>query len=257
MPPPTPTTTGPEPLPRWDLMSAQFGFASPLDPAIDRHMEETKKRAICFQETYQNKLLLLPHDDDDDDNAETESTCNLFEALVEFEQIAIRRRLVSSFLSLSYDVALDNDTLQKRKGQVKQFQSQVQADHLEWFELDVARLSPERLHQQLERHAELKQRYQAYLDELRRERPHHLEPAVERALTLRQPYSGTRPLASFLDKELCLLRFTIQGETDSSLTLESLLSRLSSSKCEPRVFRHSTMASAERSLASPHFHSAV
>lgn len=65
------------------------------------------------------------------------------------------------------------------------------------------------------------------MDELRRQRPHNLDKTVERALTVRAPYAGTRPLISFFDKELSLMRFDLNGE---SVNMEVLLSRMQSSK---------------------------
>jgi oligoendopeptidase F len=64
---------------------------------------------------------------------------------------------------------------------------------------------------------------------------HNLDKMVERALTVRGPYVGTRPLVSFFDKELSLMKFDISmGSTNAadstSVNMEVLLSRLSSSK---------------------------
>ena len=44
----------------------------------------------------------------------------LLEAIVEFEVICTRRTTVSSYLSLSEDVDLNNDVLKKRKARVSQ-----------------------------------------------------------------------------------------------------------------------------------------
>ena len=41
-------------------------------------------------------------------------------------------------------------------------------------------------------------KYKAFLDELRRQQPHNLDKNVERALTVRSPYSGTTTSCVFL-----------------------------------------------------------
>lgn len=86
-------------LPRWDL--SRFGFESPFSDDVDKHLDETRDMSKTFREKYEGKL----------------SSSSLLEAIKEFEQINIRRSLVSSYLSLSYDVALEDDALKKRKGE--------------------------------------------------------------------------------------------------------------------------------------------
>lgn len=196
-------------LPRWDLNS-RFGFESPFSTAIDEHLEETKTLSKAFKDTYEGNL----------------ASKSLLTAVTEFEQISIRRALVSSYMSLSYDVALEDDALKKRKGAISQIQSEIVGDYLEWFSLDVADMSQEVLDKHFAAEPDLA-KYQAFLDELRRQRPHNLEKNVERALTVRSPYSGTRPLVSFFDKELSLMRFQLGDET---VNMEVLLSRMQSSR---------------------------
>lgn len=204
-------------MPRWDL-NARFGFDSPFATAIDEHMEETKKRAVAFKETYEGKLL--------------EDGTSLLAAIAEMEEIAARKSLVSSYLSLSLDVALNDDALKKRRGALSQLSSEITGNYLEWFELDVARMTEPEMQGQFHKEPGL-QKYASYLEEVRRQRPHNLEKNVERALTVRSPYSGTRPLVSFFDKELSLMRFSFDDSNDGNgetVNMEVLLSRLSSSK---------------------------
>lgn len=87
----------------------------------------------------------------------------------------MRRATVSSYLSLHYDVDLENDALKKRKGALSQKQSAVYGDHLEWFSLDVAEMSEDELAAQYEKDAGGLTKYKAFLDEVRRQRPHNLE----------------------------------------------------------------------------------
>lgn len=71
-------------------------------------------------------------------------------------------------------------------------------------------------------------KYKSFIDELRRQKPHNLSKDVERALTVRSPYTGTRPLVSFFDKELSLMQFKIDNEGEE-INMEVLLSKMQSS----------------------------
>jgi oligoendopeptidase F len=143
-------------LPRWDLN--RFGFESPFSEEIDKHLEETKSLSKAFKESYEGKL----------------ASKSLLDAVTEFERISVRRALVSSYLSLSYDVALEDDALKKRKGAISQVQSEITGDYLEWFELDVAEMSQGDVDKHYVEEADLIN-YKAFLDELRRQRPHNLD----------------------------------------------------------------------------------
>ena len=198
-------------LPRWEL-EPYFGFTSPFDEKIDAHLEETKLLAKAFRERYENKL----------------ESCSLLHALEEYESIAERKGLVGSYLSLSYDTRLNDDVLKKRKGALSQIQSSIVGDYLEWFTLDVASLSSQVLEQHYQATPGLN-KYKAFLDELQRQKQHDLAKDVERALTVRAPYSGTRPVVSFLDKELSFVKFDLE-EGQPPVNMEVLLSKLSSSK---------------------------
>lgn len=196
-------------LPRWEL-NTRFGFESPFSTAIDEHLEETKALSKTFKENYEGNL----------------SSKSLFSVVSEYEQISIRLALVTSYLDLSYDTALQDDALKKRKGAISQKQSEIVGDYLEWFTLDVADMSQEDIDKHYSEEPNLV-KYKSFLDELRRQQPHNLDKNVERALTVRSPYSGTRPLVSFFDKELSLMRFELGDET---VNMEVLLSRMQSSR---------------------------
>ncbi|KAL7496218.1 hypothetical protein ACHAWT_009971 [Skeletonema menzelii] len=196
-------------LPRWDL--SRFGFSSPFSDEIDSHLEETAKLAEAFKATYEGKLEEL----------------SLLSAIQEYEEISKRKTLVSSYLHLSYDVSLDDDNLKKRKGALSQRQSEIYGDNLEWFSLDVADLDDAILASQYEKEPSLTA-FKSFIDELRRQKPHNLSKDVERALTVRSPYVGTRPLVSFFDKELSLMRFKLD-EDGEEVNMEVLLSRMQSS----------------------------
>ncbi|KAL3801955.1 hypothetical protein HJC23_010299, partial [Cyclotella cryptica] len=198
------------PLPRWDL--SRFGFEHPHHEAIDKHLDETATLALAFKAKYEGKLDEL----------------SLLSAIEEYEEISSRKTLVSSYLHLSYDTSLDDDSLKKRKGALSQRQSEIYGDFLEWFSLDVAQLDDAVLANKYETTEPGLVKYKAFIDELRRQKPHNLSKEVERALTVRSPYVGTRPLVSFFDKELSLMRFKLDVDGDE-VNMEVLLSKMQSS----------------------------
>jgi oligoendopeptidase F len=155
------------------------------------------------------------------------SAQSLLTAITEYEQISIRSTLVSSYLHLSYDTSLDDDSLKKRKGALSQTQSEIYGNNLEWFSLDVAELEDAVLQSKYEEDAGLIN-YKSFIEELSRQKPHNLSKDVERALTVRSPYVGTRPLVSFFDKELSLMRFQLD-EGGEEVNMEVLLSKMQSS----------------------------
>jgi len=197
-------------LPRWDL--GKFGFSTPHSEDIDSHLDGTAKLAEAFKAKYEGKLGKL----------------SLLSAIKEYEEISTRKALISSYLSLSYDTSLDDDALKKRKGALSQRQSEIYGNNLEWFSLDVAELDNAVLANQYEKEPDLSN-YKSFIDELRRQKPHNLSKDVERALTVRSPYVGTSPLVSFFDKELSLMRFKIDDDSDDEVNMEVLLSKMQSS----------------------------
>lgn len=174
-------------------------------------MGHLKLTLLIFQVKYEGKLDKL----------------SLLNAIQEYEQISIRSTVVSSYLHLSYDTSLDDDTLKKRKGALAQRQSEIYGDNLEWFSLDLAELDDAVLSQKYEYESGL-EKYKSFIEELRRQRPHNLSKDVERALTVRSPFVGTRPLVSFFDKELSLMRFKLDDDGDE-VNMALLLSKMQSS----------------------------
>ena len=88
---------------------------------------------------------------------------SLLSAIQDYEEISKRKTLVSSYLHLSYDVSLDDDTLKKRKGALSQRQSEIYGDNLEWFSLDVAELDDAILASQYENDPSLT-KFKSFID---------------------------------------------------------------------------------------------
>lgn len=101
-------------------------------------------------------------------------------------------------------------------------------NYLEWFTLDLASISTDTIADLKTKTPELA-KYTSFLEEVRRGKPHDLSNEVERALTVRSPYTGTRPLVSFLDKELSMMKFVLKDGEDA-VNMQELLCKMSSSK---------------------------
>ncbi|KAL3935422.1 MAG: hypothetical protein SGARI_002983, partial [Bacillariaceae sp.] len=229
----TTMTATEEDLPRWEL-NDRFGFESPFDKKIDEWVADTAKQAEEFHKKYEGKL-------------QDPSVVKLREIISDYENIAVRRGTVSSYLHLSYDTQLNNDALKKRKGAISAQQSQMVGDHLEWFSLDLAAMDDAVLEKHYAADPSLKQDYGAYIDEERRFKPHNLSKDVERALTVRSPWMGVRNVVSFFDKERSLMKFQLDEDSAKEpVNMEVLLSTMGSSK-DPAV-RAKCMAELNKGL---------
>lgn len=213
-------------LPRWDL--SRFGFKSPFDSKLDAELDEVSARAARFKASFEGKL-----------------EAELLAAVTEYQEIITQKSKTSVYLSLSFDTALNDDSLKKRKGEVSERCAQFTGDSLNWFELDLATMEEGPLLAQYKKDPVLGN-FKAFIDEARRQRPHNLSKDVERALTVRQPYSGKTPTVQFYDQELSLLRFDLGTEELKDVNLEVLLSRFGASK--DAAFRRTALKTLNNGL---------
>ena len=89
-------------LPRWDL-SSKFGWSDAYDRQIDGLLDRVESECVAFKAANASKLATT-----------------LAEAVPAYESISVDLAKISSFLSLSYDTALEDDALKKRKGAIAQ-----------------------------------------------------------------------------------------------------------------------------------------
>jgi oligoendopeptidase F len=197
-------------LPRWDL-SSKFGWSDAYDRQIDDLLDRKESECVAFKAAHESKLA-----------------STLSEAVAAYEKICVDIAKIDSFLSLSYDTALEDDALKKRKGAISQRCAALSGDHLTFFELELADLGNASLEAQIAASPALA-KFKPYIEEVRRSRPFNLSQPVERALTVRAPYVGTNPVVEFYDKELSLLRFDDPAGGEKPINMELLLSKLSSS----------------------------
>lgn len=199
-----------ESLPRWDL-SSKFGWTDPYDRRIDELLDSKEAECVAFKAAHESKLATT-----------------LADAVPAYENISVDLGKISSFMSLSYDTALEDDALKKRKGAISQRCAALSGDHLTFFELELADLDAASLEAQIAASPALA-KFKPFIEEVRRSAKFNLSQPVERALTVRGPYVGTNPVVQFYDKELSLLRFDDPAGGKEPINMELLLSKLSSS----------------------------
>lgn len=198
----------PEALPRWNL-EKWFGYSDPFDAKIDTEMEALGEQCTKFKETFDGQL-----------------DTKLYAALLEYERIDEKLTTVLSYVMLANDTQLANEELTKRKAMLMQQYSGFSANCMVFFGLQLAELDEISLEQQYEATPELK-KYSPFIDETRRTQPYNLEQQIERALSVRAPFTGKGPVVEFYQKELSFLRFDLDGE---EANLEVVMSKMTVSK---------------------------
>mmetsp|Transcript_24878 Transcript_24878/g.34288 ORF Transcript_24878/g.34288 Transcript_24878/m.34288 type:complete len:677 (-) Transcript_24878:260-2290(-) len=197
-----------EELPRWDL-ERHFGFKDPYDQAIDDEMVKIQKDCQDFQSSFDGKL-----------------STSLLPAVLAYEALDTTLTATLSYIMLANDTQLANTDLTKRKGELMQQYSQMNANHLTFFSLQLADLSQEDLEAQYVA-SPLLRTYAPFIDDVRRAREYNLSEEVERALSVRGAFTGSSPVTQFYQQELSMLSFQWKGE---EVGLEVLLSLLGGSK---------------------------
>lgn len=195
--------------PRWDL-ERHFGYGSPTDGKIDEEMKSIETACEAFKKTYEGGL----------------SGGKLLEAIEAYEKIEQSLTTVLSYMSLSADTRLMDDSMQQRKGALMQQYSQASGNNLTWFGLELADMSEDDLQAQYAKDEKLKT-YKPYIDEVRRSAPYNLTKEVERALTVRSSFAGKGKVVEFYGNELSRLQFDLDGK---KVNMEVLLAKMTSSK---------------------------
>uniref|UniRef100_A0A0G4GU87 Peptidase M3A/M3B catalytic domain-containing protein n=1 Tax=Chromera velia CCMP2878 TaxID=1169474 RepID=A0A0G4GU87_9ALVE len=195
-------------LPRWDL-ERHFPFPSPHDSKVDATIDEVEALAKSFNEQFKGKL-----------------EARLGDAVLAMEKIVEKWHLTSSYLSLSQATQLANEEMIRRASSAQARFAKISADFLNFFKIELAALGDEEFEKAMKADSRL-ERYRSFLEETRKSKPFLLEESVERALTVRGPWAGTRTVTEFFEQELSKAKFKVEGE-EEELGLEQLLSRLSS-----------------------------
>jgi oligoendopeptidase F len=191
------TTTGAEAV-RWDLSDLYTGID---DPALEADLQAALARAAAFAERYRGRLA-------DDLGDALDARARLSEAL---DKLGI-------YLFLQRSTDATNERIQQRLAQVQEAWSQADADHLTFFDHEVAAIPADR-YQALCDGDERVRHHQTMLDRIRNNARYLLDEPIERALTLRSPF-GPSEWADYADEWEAELRFELDGKT---LTMPEIL----------------------------------
>lgn len=177
----------------WELSDL---YADVDDAAIERDLTSALELARQFDERHRGTL------------AQT-----LGEALTAQARISelVDKLMVYLFLQRSTDAA--NGTIQQRIGRVQEAWSQAEANHLTFFEHELAAM-PEEAYAALLARDEVVQRHRSMLDHMRETARYLLTEPVERALTLRSPF-GPSEWSDYAEEWEAELSFELEGQPTS------------------------------------------
>ena len=195
--------------PRWDL-ERHFSYDSLSSSAIDKDLDAVEAQCKALKVNFEDKLGV-----------------DLLGAILAYEQIDIDLTKCLTYVSLASDTALDDDKVQKRKAGLFQRYAGIAGNELTFFSLELADLPQEQLDAQLALEPEALGKYKPFIDETRRSQPYNLSKSIERALTVRAPFSGKGKVVEFYGNELSRLRFS---DTKEQVNMEVLLAKMISSK---------------------------
>lgn len=190
-------TTGAESV-RWDLSDL---YRDLDDPQIDADLETLLEQARRFDEQFRGKLK-----------------DNLGAALQSQAAMSQLGDKLFAYLFLRRSTDATNERIQQRLGQVSEAWSKAEANHLTFFEHELAAI-PDDAYATIIATDSVAARHQPYLDHIRENRRYLLEETVERALTLRQPF-GPHEWSDYIEELEAELRFQLDDET---LTLPEIL----------------------------------
>ncbi len=188
----TKPTTGAESV-RWDLSDL---YKTIDDPAVDADLDKLLAMAAEFSEHHRGKLAQ-----------------DLGGALTKQARMTelVDQLFIYLFLNRSTDAK--NQLTAQRIGQVQEKWSRAAADHLNFFEHELAAIDDATYAKVLETD-EVARQHRPMLDKIREDAKYLLDEPVERALTLRSPY-GPSEWSDYADEWEADLRFELDGEPRS------------------------------------------
>jgi oligoendopeptidase F len=183
---------------RWDLTDL---YQDLEDPKIEQDLLALLEQMRAFNDRFAGNLDQVLGDALD---AQAELTCQ------------IDQLMVYLFLRRSTDAT--NQRIQQRLGQAQEAFAEASANHLTFFEHEVAALADED-YQRLITKDHRVARHRPMLDLIRANRDYLLEENVERALQLRSPF-GASEWSDYIDEREAELRFDFD---DKAQTLPEIL----------------------------------
>ncbi len=187
---------------RWDLQDL---YVDLNDPALEADVQRFLTLAQEFDTRQRGRL----HE-------------TLGSALVAQSALQTLSDKIMVYLMLRRSTDATNPQIERRIAQVQEAFSVAEANHLNFFEHELAGLTDEQYAAALE--DPVAARHRPFLDFIRANRRYLLSEEVERALTLRGPF-GPSEWTEFTSEVEAELRFDVDG---ASLTLPEVLHRVTS-----------------------------
>lgn len=211
---------------RWNLDDLYTGLD---DPSLDSDLQELIARARAFDDRHRGKLATT-----------------LGEALLAQAAITELSSKLMGYLQLRRSTDATNARIQQRLGIVSETLSRADADHMNFFEHELAALDDD-VYDALLASDPVVLRHRSLLDHMRANRKYLLPEIVERALVLRSPY-GPDEWGDYLEEREAELRFSLDGE---ELTLPQIVHTISNDRDRQR--RAGALATFHHGLADQRF----
>jgi oligoendopeptidase F len=193
----TARVTGAESV-RWDLSDLYTGID---DPQIEADLDALLSMAAAFADRHRGRLA--------------DTLGDALRAEAEMSQLGDK---LFGYLFLRRSTDATNERIQQRLGKVQEAFSRASANHLTFFEHELAAIPDDRYEAAIAADDEVR-RHRPYLDHIRENRKYLLDEPVERALTLRQPF-GPSEWSDYIEEMEAELRFELDGR---GLSLPELL----------------------------------
>ena len=190
---------------RWNLSSIYLGID---DPQIDADLAEFANRAEKFNADYKGKL-----------------DQTLGRAISDYSELEMLGEKAMVYLSLLQSLDVTNEAVKAKVAHAQQTMSQIQGEHLTFFDLELVALDDAVL-EKWYAGDDLTRRHRPWIEHRRVFKPHLLSEPVEAALTKRSPF-GPSSWDEFFDECEADLRFDHKGEQKN---LTEMLDILANSK---------------------------
>jgi oligoendopeptidase F len=186
---------------RWDL---SILYADIADPRLDADLRELTTMAKRFSDNYKGKL------------AE-----QLGAAIRDYSEIEMLSSKINSYLFLRESTDLTNAVIKSKHAAFQRELSEVQGEHLTFFELELVQLSDETLNKFYERDLVVS-KHRPWIEHIRTFKRHFLSEPVESALVKRSPFNSSA-WADFFDEVEADLNFDFEGGTKNLTEMMHLI----------------------------------
>lgn len=200
------TATGFVDLPEWNLNDLYQGCG---DPKLNTDLADLSRRAAVFVENYKGHFTK-------EFNGQ-----NLYQAIVEYENISEGFSKLMSFAGLQYYSDLNNADFASLYQSLQEKISNV-SSQLVFFTLDLAKLQESDLHNAIAQEPALA-KYTYWFKVVRQYQPHQLSEEIER-YAVEKSVTGRNAWVRLYDETLASMQFNFDGEL---LPLEAISHKMS------------------------------